>query len=149
MLKKFLRAIIGRKTEPQSTQGLFFNDNHSAFEYACEYMDCELVGNIPLPAIVLPGPEGKDPVITSSGCQRMLLKVCSNDGGFCVIADTAHPNGPRLRIGDLVCWVPFVYLEHLVQPGVDQRFGWCGFVLGTLKPTLNSSGWLGDQRFTK
>lgn len=103
--------------------------------------------NAPLIALVMPGPNGTDPVRTESGIQRMILRVSSNDGGFMVVAETSGPRGPKLNIGDLVSWIPLTYIESMCQEDTDSRFAWCGLVTGKLKPILSPTGWVGEKRF--
>ena len=78
-----------------------------------------------------------------------MLKVCSSDGGFFVIADSSYSKGPKLRIGDLVAWLPVSYAEELTDKIEDPRSAMVGFILGTIHPELTSTGWKGKERFRK
>lgn len=78
-----------------------------------------------------------------------MLKVCSHDGGFLVIADSSFAKGPKLNVGDLVAWLPVDYAEELGGEFDDSRSAMVGFILGTLQPILTSSGWKGKEGFTK
>ncbi|HHC4495193.1 TPA: hypothetical protein ACN76C_001198, partial [Klebsiella pneumoniae] len=86
---------------------------------------------------------------TQSGVQRAILRVCSDDGGFTVIAESAYANGPKLQIGDLVAWMPVHQIEELKDQVDDPRFAIVGFILGTLHPVLSSNGWKGKEAFRK
>ena len=138
MFKKMINRLIGGKEVSNKIQPLIFKDNFSAFEYACKYLDTSLSANKPMPAIIIPGPSGEQPVLLDSGRQRAMLKVCSADGGFFAIADSSYSKGPKLRIGDLVAWLP-----------VSPRSAMVGFILGTIHPELTSTGWKGKERFRK
>ena len=149
MFKKMINRLIGGKEVSNKIQPLIFNDNFSAFEYACKYLDTSLSANKPMPAIIIPGPSGEQPVLLDSGRQRAMLKVCSADGGFFVIADSSYSKGPKLRIGDLVAWLPVSYAEELTDKIEDLRSAMVGFILGTIHPELTSTGWKGKERFRK
>lgn len=130
-------------------EDLFFKDNASAFEYACQYLDTNLSANKAMPAIIIPGPSGEQPVLLDSGRQRAILRVCSDDGGFFVIADSSYSKGPRLMIGDLVAWLPVDYAEELKDKFDDPRTAMVGFIIGTLNPILTSKGWKAKDSFKK
>lgn len=149
MLKKMINRLIGSKEVSNQIQPLIFKDNISAFEYACQYLDTSLSPDKPMPAIIIPGPSGEQPVLLDSGRQRAMLKVCSDDGGFFVIADSSNSKGPKLKIGDFVAWLPVDYAEEIKDKFDDPRSAMVGFVLGTLEPVLTPSGWKGKERFNK
>lgn len=126
--------------------------NQAAFDYACKYMDCKIQKGAPLPALVLDARKkqgGGTAVQTDDiGVQTPLLLISSNDGGFEVLAKAAGRKGPVLKPGDLVIWIPMMYMEETVLTVTDKRFGWAGTVPGTLKPVLDlEEGWHGGEKF--
>lgn len=147
MLKKMINRLIGSKEVSNKIQPLIFKDNISAFKYACQYLDTNLSANKAMPAIIIPGPGGEQPFLLDSGRQRAMLKVCSDDGGFIVVADSAYDKGPILKIGDLVAWMPVDYAEEIKDKVEDPRFALIGFIIGTLQPILGNEGWKGKERF--
>lgn len=159
MLKIFTMPIsimkriinINPKKQPQVKRldDLIFKDNQSAFDYACKYLDTKISMDKPMLAIVEPGPSGQQPIKMESGRQRAILKVCSDDGGFMVVADSAYDKGPRLRVGDLVAWLPVDYAVELKDQVYDPRFAIIGFIVGTLHPVLSGEGWKAKDRFHK
>lgn len=149
MLRNLINRIVGKKTRGNSIQPLMFKDNQSAFDYACQYLDTKISADKPMLAIVEPGPSGRQPIQLESGRQRTVLRVCSDDGGFMVIADSAYDKGPRLKIGDLVAWLPFDYAEEVKGKVEDPRSAMVGFILGTLEPVLTATGWKGKDIFKK
>lgn len=149
MFKKMINRLIGKKEVSNTVQPLVFKDNLAAFEYACSYLETKILMKSPLPAIIIPGPDGDQPYSTQSGVQRAILRVCSDDGGFTVIAESASANGPKLQIGDLVAWMPVHQIEELKGQVDDPRFAIVGFILGTLHPVLSSNGWKGKEAFRK
>ena len=150
------RRNLGRESPktPRTETSLInlpFKNNESAFEYACKFMDNDLREGVGLLALVLDAKElynletsvPKD----DSGIQIVALKVASNDGGFEVMAQTLSANGPNLNPGDLVVWEVGTYLQELANTHDDERFGWVGLILGTLKPVWANGSWEGDERF--
>lgn len=118
--------------------------NKAAFEYACAYMDDDIKKGHVMPALVVrPGPAGRD------GLQSVLVRVCGRNGGFEVVAKTAGCEGPSLQAGDLVVWLPVVYLQEAGALLQDARCGWSGKILGTLKPILDmEEGWRRGEKFS-
>lgn len=142
---------INSKKQPQVKRldDLIFRDNQSAFDYACKYLDTKISMDKPMLAIVEPGPSGQKPIQLESGRQRTILKVCSGDGGFIVVADSAYVRGPLLRVGDLVAWLPVDYAEKLKEQVEDSRFAIIGFIVSTLHPIHSTDSWKVKERFHK
>ena len=133
---------------------VIFADGTAALDYACKYLECPLRERSFLPAVVLDARNelgSKQPVETRpDGKQVAVLRVASADGGFAVIASTLGPHGPKLAPGDLVAWQAGKYRQDLAQSvgAVDERSGWVGLIIGTLKPELRERRWLGDRKFS-
>lgn len=131
---------------------LHFKGADAALEYACKYLDCALKPEASLPAVVLDARHSfgaqASVKVESDGRQSAALRVASSDGGFVVIAMTAGPKGPRLQPGQLVAWQAFRHVPEMARAAKDERFGWVGAILGTLKPELRATGWVGCERFT-
>lgn len=132
---------------------LAFNSNAAAFEYACQFMQSELSAGAFLPAMVLDASQEfgtqKAVATDSKGIQTALLLVCSKDGGFRVMSKTTSNAGPTLMVGDLVAWKAMAFVRELANVGPDERFGWMGLILGTLKPEWqHGRGWVVAERFS-
>lgn len=132
----------------QDTQ---FPDTVSAFNYACEALDCSIEAYRPLPALVMnaagmfntaEGVKRED-----DGTQLAMLKVASADGGFFVLSKTSGPSGPALQVGEFVAWMPVEYSVDLAKSSEDERFGWVGMIFGTLDTKRESGSWVGLERF--
>ncbi|WP_395490889.1 hypothetical protein ACG1VR_10540 [Cedecea davisae] len=147
MLGRLINRIMGKGNAGNDDHFLSFKDNQSAFDYACQFMDSKIQMDKPMLAIVEPGPTGEQPIQMDSGRQRTILRVCSDDGGFMVVADSAYDKGPRLRIGDLVAWLPVDYAAELKGQVDDPRFAIMGFIVGTLHPVLSGEGWKAKDKF--
>lgn len=136
------------------TPPLFFKDGREAFEYSCNFLDCPLHEGAFLTAIVLDAREfiGAATSIQrqKDGNQVAILKVAAKDGGFIVIASTMVPKVPQLELGDFVAWRASKYSEDVAASmgAKDERSGWIGLILGTLKPERRNGGWVGNSRFT-
>lgn len=131
---------------------LAFKSNAAAFAYACQFMRSELAEGAFLPAIVLDASKefGTQKAVATDvkGIQTALLLVCSSDGGFRVMAQAASKAGPTLTVGDLVAWKAMAFRRELASVAPDDRFGWVGLILGTLKPEWrHDMGWVGAERF--
>jgi len=131
---------------------LAFKSNDAAFAYACQQMQSDLAEGLFLPAIVLDASKEfgtqKAVATDAKGVQTALLLVCSRDGGFRVMAQTASKDGPTITVGDLVAWQAMAFRQEFANLGSDERFGWMGLILGTLKPEWhNDVGWVGADRF--
>jgi hypothetical protein len=129
-----------------------FKSNEAAFEYACQFMQSELAKGRSLPALVLDAAKehgtAKSVAVDAKGIQTALLMVCSKDNGFRVIATTAASGGHKLVPGDFVAWQAMQYSEQLAEVGTDQRFGWVGLIVGTLRPEWRpNSGWVGGEQY--
>ena len=139
---------------PEAPPPLVFRDAAEALAYACEFLELPLRERAFLPAIVLDARKelgAKDPVQTrADGKQVAVLRVASADGGFGVIATTLGPQGPKLAPGDFVAWQAGTYREEVATNvgAIDQRSGWTGVIIGTLKPELRDGRWLGERKFS-
>lgn len=138
---------------PTGAPPLFFKDGHAAFEYSCKFMECPLHEGAFLPAIVLDPREliGASTVVQrqKDGNQAVMLKVASKDGGFIVFASTVGPKGPQLKPGDFVAWRAAKHVKDVATSmgAKDERSGWVGLILGTLKPEHRNGNWVGNERF--
>jgi hypothetical protein len=132
---------------------LFFKDGASAFEHACQYMECPLHEGSMLPALVLDAHKlfGVATAVKREpdGNQIAVLRVASNDGGFLVNAVTAGPKGPPLHPGQLVWWQAGKHAPEVANLSKDERFGWVGLIIGTLKPEHHNGAWTGGDRFSR
>jgi hypothetical protein len=143
-----------RKINPASIM-LPFKSAEAAFEFCCEYMDCNLVANVSLPALVLDATKEFGTAVplkkNDNGIQNTCLLIPSDDGGFWTMAETASAHGPQLVPGQLVAWRAMLYSNDLAQQiaetGGDKRFGWIGIIFATLKPTYHKGCWEIDQKF--
>jgi hypothetical protein len=137
--------------QPAAGVPLFFRDGAAAFAYVCEYMECPLVEGSALPALVMNGSQrfGTPQAVSigPDGNQIALLRVGSSDGGFLVVASTVGPKGPALQPGQFVLWQAGKHSPAVAQQAKDQRFGWVGLILGTLKTEYRDGSWIGDKRF--
>jgi len=149
--------IFKRRKKTSSSGGvdnsfpLKFKDAVSALEYACKYLECPLTEGAFLPALVLDAREtyGTDCAvkIQDDGCQLAVLRVASDDGGFVVPATTASSEGPRLRPGQLVAWKAMKYMPEVGAKTDEERLGWVGLIIATLRPEYQDGSWIGDERY--
>lgn len=151
-MAKFLKKLFSPASSPP-IQPLYFGDASAAFEFACKFLQTELVAKAILPALVVDAVQelGADQPVTimTDGTQILALRVSSGDGGFLVLSGTLSANGPRLKPGDLVAW-------HAGQPipletpelTRDPRSKWVGLVIAKLKPEYtNGRGWAIEEPF--
>ena len=148
----FLKKLFSSPSSPTSPP-LYFKDTNGAFEFACKFLQTELVAKATLPALVVDAAKelGADhPVaLMPDGTQMLALRVSSTDGGFLVLSGTLSANGPRLQPGDLVAW----HAGHQVpretpELTVDPRSKWVGLVLAKFKPEyMNGRGWAIEMPF--
>lgn len=124
-------------------QKLPFKDGQGFLEYQCEYGFTEIRPKQGVVALVLDSQKefGTKEAVTvmSDGVQQTTLKVASSDGGFIVASQTATGKGDRLKPGDVVIWVPLQHLGDKVPEGMDNRFGWVGFIVAKVKPEIDLS----------
>ena len=86
--------------------------------------------------------------IDSMGIQSAPLLICSTEGGFLTMAQSASKNGPKLQVGDFVGWQAMRFNRELSAVTQDERFGWIGLILGTLRPEFQTNiGWIGAELF--
>ena len=148
----FLKGSDARPVN--SAPPLVFKDGLAAFEYACKFLECPLHEGSFLPAVVQDPREtfgAKTAVqLQKDGNQVVMLKVASSDGGFMVFASTMGPSGPQLKPGDFVAWRAAKHSADVAASmgARDERSGWVGLIMGTLKPEHRSGSWVGNQRFT-
>lgn len=130
---------------------LKFKSGDEAFRYACKYLECPMHENTILPALVVDASKefgARTAVkLEDDGTQVATLRVASKDGGFIVMAKTVSADGPILQPGQLVGWQAIKYMKELGEKTDDDRFGWVGLIIGTLKPEYQNGSWAGDERF--
>ena len=122
---------------------LHFKSGEAFLEYQCEYGHTEIKPKQGIVALVIDSAKEfrtQEAVkVEPDGTQVVTLKVASDDGGFLVIARTASGRGDRLRPDDCVIWVPMMHSKEVVPDGTDERFGWTGFVVAKIEPTIDTS----------
>jgi hypothetical protein len=137
---------------PKVIPPLYFKDGEAALQYCCKYMENPLGAGRSLVALVLDARKefgtANAVIQREDGNQTALLRVASSDGGFLVAAATAGPIGPRLEPGQLVLWHAGQHIPEVAKQAKDERFGWAGLIVGTLKPEWVNGGWTGGERFT-
>lgn len=133
------------------TEPMTFKDNEAAFTHACQFMDSKIFEGAILPALVLDARElaGTEAAVKkdADGTQTVLLMICSDDGGFVVMAQTCGANGPDLEPWDLVAWRAGNLVTKLGKSSEDMRFGWVGHVIGTLEPQWANGSWVMAKMF--
>jgi hypothetical protein len=128
----------------------FFEDGVAALRYATLFLECPLREGAFLPAVVLDPRElfeGSAPSASAGAGQTHFLCVASQDGGFVVAARTAGPQGPKLGAGQLVAWKAVRHVPDLAKGMRDERFGWVGVIVGTLKLEHRNGCWVSEQIF--
>jgi hypothetical protein len=125
----------------------FFPDGIAALRYACRFHECPLEEGVFLPAVILDPRElfrTQRPEV-SKGLH--FLCVASRDGGFVVAAHPMGEKGPRLEPGQLVAWKAVRHVPELAAGIQDERFGWTGVIVGTLKLEHRNGCWVADEIF--
>ena len=131
----FSKIFGGNKKQENNSEFpdiLYFKSNKAAFEYSCQFMDCSIRENIPLPALV------QSVILQDDGIQNTKLLVASNEGGITFPALTLSKLGPKLSPDDLVSWYPV------------QNVGlfWIGIIIAQLEPSLHmKNGWKIKESF--
>ena len=125
----------------------FFQDGVSALRYACRFFDCPLAEGAFLPAVVLDPQEVLGAKPRTSTRHVHFLCVASVEGGFVVAAPTAGPSGPQLLPGQLVAWKAVRHVPEIAVGMSDERFGWAGVIVGTLKLELRDGCWVSEDIF--
>jgi hypothetical protein len=110
-----------------------FKDNASAFEYACRYMDCRVIDDEFLPALVQTVESTKD------GRQICSLLLASDSGGreiwYC---ETLNENVPFLKTGDIVA---YRVVRHFPESESKiSALSVMGFIVAKLKPIISRNG---------
>ena len=77
-----------------------FIDNKSAFEYACNYLKCDLTAGAVLPALV----RRAEPYSRDNSLQQCMANVANIDGGIALFSTTLNSKIPRLKSGDFVLY---------------------------------------------
>jgi hypothetical protein len=73
-----------------------FVSNAAAFNYACEYLICDLKVNLALPALVRRvAPYHRDPTL-----QICTIQLAQRGGGINIICTTLNNNVPILKVGE-------------------------------------------------
>jgi hypothetical protein len=122
-------------------QKLIFKSEQAFLEYQCKYGHTEIRPKHGIAALVLDPREefGWTSAIKvqDDGSQEALLKVASEDGGFIVFATTPSGKGDPLGPGDVVIWVPELYVKEAAIEGADPRIGWVGLIVAKVKPEID------------
>lgn len=136
-------------TNHEEESPLHFKSGEAAFEMICKYMENPLEEGSCLPALVLEASE-KAIKIVPEGHPFAMIRVASSDGGFVVPAPSMTANGPSLSIGQLVLWRALEFNADIAQGQEDQRFGWVGVIIATLKPVfVPGKGWAIDEKYSQ
>jgi len=125
-----------RSREKKVTGDLVFKDNTSAFEHACEYMDCRIVVGASLIALV------KTADFNPDGRQSCTLLLESDDGGReILLCETLNERVPILKVGDLVAYQVIGYFPE--SRSKIAQLSIPGFIVAKLKPaySVDYSGW--------
>jgi hypothetical protein len=122
-----------KRAAPEGTPNILQFKSGTAFlEYQCKFGETEIRPNHGVVAVVLDSSKefgtANAVKIEPDGTQVAALRVASRDGGFMVMARTPRPGGDRLKPDDVVIWIPVSHSPEMVLPGMDQRFGWIGFI---------------------
>ena len=145
--------MFGWLKKSNATPPLRFKDFEAAFSYACQSLQSELSSGAVLPALVLDARDVGGEVavkVQPDGIQLTMLKVCSKDNGFMVMASSASSQGPVLKPGDLVAWQASSQVAELAAISPDSRSNWVGLVLAKLMPEYTSGrGWAIEQPFQR
>jgi hypothetical protein len=117
---------------------LMFKSPQDFFAYQCRFGITEIEENKGLVALVEVGADKSISETSRSfqSPQTVSLRVVSTDGGFEVFAQPLS-DGPLLRTGDCVIWVPMEYHEQFSVLTEDPRSGWVGFVAATIAPEID------------
>lgn len=122
-------------------QKLPFKSGAAFLEYQCKFGQTEIRPKQGIVALVLDSSKefgAKEAVkVEPDGQQMAALKVASEDGGFIVMAQTPTGDGDRLKPDDVVIWVPVSHSKEIVPDGIDERFGWSGFIAAKVKPEID------------
>jgi len=132
---------FSKKNPSGLPQKLPFKSGEAFLEYQCKFGHTDIQPKQGIVALIMDssvefGTE-KPVKIEPDGTQVVALKVASDDGGFLVIARTASGRGDQLKPDDVVIWVPMLHSKEVVPDGVDERFGWAGFVVAKVKPEID------------
>lgn len=143
-----------KRSKPSAAQPLYFKDAQAAFAYACEFLQSELSAGAVLPALVLDAAAAIGGGVAvkrqPDGNQIAMLRVCSRDGGYVVIASSATPNGPSLQPGHLVAWQAGAPIAAMESQFPDPRSCWGGLVVAKLQPEYTAGrGWAIAQAFAR
>ena len=120
---------------------LIFKSPEAFFEYQCKYGCTDIRENQGIVALV---DTGAAESITEANRskegekQTVSLRVAASDGGFQVLAQP-FSDGPLLRTGDCVIWVPLQYVEAMSVLTGDPRSGWMGFIVAKIAPEIDPS----------
>lgn len=113
---------------------IYYKDNNSAFESACDWMDCSMHDGKIIPALI------EKVATTNDGLQMCQLKLPGENGGARVLfCKTINSRIAQLQVGDLVA-----YLIANTNPELKRSsvFGCIGFVVAKLEPAIsNSRSW--------
>jgi hypothetical protein len=133
-----------RKKTPKPTMPsvLYFKSGQAFFEYQCEYGYTDIVVNSAIIGLVLDAERelgAPTPIsIAPDGSQLAPLRIASPDGGFLVFANTPTAKGEKLQPGDVVLWVPSIYVKEAGEKMEDSRSGWVGLIRAKVRPEIDS-----------
>jgi hypothetical protein len=127
---------------------LIYKSGQAFFEYQCKYGHTEIKPKHGIAALVLDPREEfgwtSSTKVQNDGSQEALLKVASEDGGFMVFATTPSGKGDPLEPGDVVIWVPQLYVMEAAIERADPRIGWVGFIVAKVKPEIGLDNYKPD-----
>jgi hypothetical protein len=127
-----------KETPKPALPKLIYKSGEAFFRSQCQYGFTDIVEGQGIVAIVLDAREefGTEVAVKvqPNGCQLATIRIASPDGGFRSFAETASPNGDRLKPGDLVVWVPMTHMQKLADTAGDHRQGWIGLIVAKIAP---------------
>lgn len=133
---------FSKKTQSHGMpEKLPFKSGAAFLEYQCKFGHTDIVPKQGIVALVLDSSKefGTQNAVKvePDGRQMAALKVASDDGGFIVMAQTPSGAGDPLVPDDVVIWVPISHAKEIVPDGMDDRFGWTGFIVAKVKPEID------------
>ena len=113
-----------------------FKDNKSAFEYACNFLECDLKAGAVLPAFV----QQVAPYSHDNSLQQCMISVANRDGGISLFSVTVNNTVPHLDAGDLVLYTVDSFVS--IDPNVASPLNIIGFVTAKIQPEFHlTKGW--------
>lgn len=113
---------------------LHLKDGRAFLEMRCKYAaTASIRKNESRIALVVEPP----PLRLEDGRQRVAIEIEHPGGPLRYwVADT-RVDGPALRVGDLVFWLPVHWSIRLAWMFKSIRRGWAGFIIASIEPTLD------------